>query len=574
MKTESIPDIAISDDSTKPDDSTESDDTLSSLGTKRTALREAPRTTKGKKWRARIVARRQKCTEASQEYPQQSQERSSRNKIGRSDDESLGTRAEAKEIVEAFANTNQSQDCSSQNKIGHSNESLGTQAEAKEIVEAFENANPRPVYDNCNVDFLLFLDSKQDPSETLSSISSEQTIKNIFAQLDIDSCSMGVRWEKNPALKQEEEGRVSGSSTPTKSGIPSDILSIEQSLELSFAQTVREINANNEADGRNKIDDTISENSDCLSFVTARDEIPEETAPDENENEIKSPGSTQSSAGTKGNDETLDKNKNNENITFDMILAATDTINGRLWGLISGGELSSPLSSSPAKDLLELSFEANEITLQSKYGRDHDEQGQSQKTATATSNAKTASDNIERVSIEAILNLDEFTTPSNNNVEVVVYDQDFLSPDTKNRGFFHLCCWFDSSSGDPFETPLEHEKKGCDASLCLTDASSTNSSSKSSTSWLPFSGTKNTKEQPWYVLPTADLLVDNDSLSVFCGSEEQQQNADSNSTNIEDEGFVVSRMSILKELNRLKNYSDSGICYSDRVMEIIHFASE
>lgn len=546
-----------------------------------------PKTVKGKKWRGRVLARKEKRKQKKKqkerklrieataiEESQQQLENccdifasTNRNKIqvaGDVEKENEMGSFSKKDIVEKstyplctnnydyldFILQSDAKEDPSENLSSNQNETASLSSnkddeEKTDEIETIEKLSFPQGQDANNYDYLgciLNSDAKEDPSDDLSLISSEddgdlQRNENEFAQLVITPGSADVQWEEGLILPQEEEteGKSSASisSTHSRSGIPYDILSIEESLEQSFADAMREITEDAEPE---EVDIPHSSEGDCLSFVTAEDTAEQKEF-------------------------------------ADIIRKITDGVEPTEVDIPQPTEDS--ISFVTAEDIAEQDETLNNVNTIEQKGESNRSKGIQSSLAIETKQ------DDENVCIETILDAQH----TSSKVEVIVYGHDILSPASKPSFW---CSWFEAFSWNLLQFSLpnaSHEKKGSgpsDSSLCLTETS-TNSSSNSS-SWLSFGpGTRKNKNQPWYIMP--DIMPEFDSetstldtaflegLSSFCTSNTEWNSSDeyTNTGSEEDEGFVLSRLSIVREFNRIRN--DDSLCHSDRVMEMIYFST-
>ncbi len=496
----------------------------------------APKTVKGKKWRCRVLARKEKRKQKRKQKERKLRMQATASKDVVERENETGSFSK-KDIVEKSSYPQCTNNYDYLDFILQSDEEDDEdKTEEKVLIE-------RPSYPQDqganNYDYLgciLNSGTNQILSDNISLICSEddgdvQTNENgngnenEFAQLVVTPGSVYVRWEEGPTLVQEEEieGKSSAlmSSSHSRFCIPCDILSIEESLEQSFADALREITEDAE-------DDIPQSSEDCLSFVTAEDTVEEKESAD---------------------------------TIRDITINEVD--------ILQPNEDYTPFVT--AEDV------AKQIETLNNMNRTEQKSETNRSNGIQSSLATETKQDDENVCIETILDAQR---PSSK-VEVVVYGHDMLSPASKPSFW---CSWFEAFSWNSLQFSLPdafHEKKGSghsDSSLCLTETL-TNSSSNSS-SWLSFgAGIKKDKNQPWYIMPEFDSETNTldtaflEGLPSLCTSNTEWNSIDeyTNTTSEEDEGFVLSRMSIVREFNRIRN--DDSLCHSDRVMEMIYFST-
>eukprot|EP00531_Pseudo-nitzschia_arenysensis_P009548 CAMPEP_0116146734 /NCGR_PEP_ID=MMETSP0329-20121206/17327_1 /TAXON_ID=697910 /ORGANISM="Pseudo-nitzschia arenysensis, Strain B593" /LENGTH=716 /DNA_ID=CAMNT_0003642511 /DNA_START=48 /DNA_END=2198 /DNA_ORIENTATION=- len=249
----------------------------------------APKTLKGKKWRNRILARKEK--QKQQEQRRKAKEESEKESIQKDCDDLVEDVGKENELIETSDQAQRTQNYDYLEFVLKEND--------EEADLSKNETTNKPVSAECTNDYdylncALQSDAKENISESLSLVSSEddadclEANEKRFAQLDVIPGAVDVRWEEIPALVPEEEEKeesdadssMSASSTDSRSGIPSDILSIEESLEQSFAEAMQGILEDSEP-AKAKAKPTQVEipqelNDDRISFVTA-EEIAEQT---------------------------------------------------------------------------------------------------------------------------------------------------------------------------------------------------------------------------------------------------------------------------------------------------------
>jgi hypothetical protein len=511
-----------------------------------------PLTLKGKKWKDRVLARKRK----QQIRKQKRKQKQRRNK-------------------EDPQSNQQSMEISCDNRTGSSDDKI-EETKEEEKVAAVDPTNDNdkeksqaPKHLQCaNSELTVVSAALQEPPQDLSSISTNENKayhhdegQKRFAQLVIAPGSVGVRWEEDPP-----------------------------SVPIMDTTTIMYENRHRDRDQKY---------SDCDSFVTARD-ILEYTLNGNHDHDRENSSSSIHSFVTAatGTDNTQPRSTADQVFAFfrsnrdessntllqattktttTAILDDTDTMKGRIWDWIKG-----PFSSFLEKGVLDSEhFEKppvknplhpNDAIFGCESKHQISEPGKEEEAPKRTTQ-------LNPMAPQGPLKTTILQESSISEVEVVVYGQHkWLSPSeeepssaTTMNDYCYFCCWFDSSWYSS-EEDFSHErpranKKGlidvsCEVSLGSTQASSSNSSSKSS--WFGSgNGTKKSKPTtPWYVMPRLDPI---DDLYL----EESSSMYETNEKSGDDEGCCVSRKAILKELNRFQNSNGS----EGRIMEMVNFPS-